>query len=50
MHVACMGEKRNAYRLVVGKPERKNNWYNLGLYGMIILKWLLKKSGKRTRT
>jgi len=21
--VACMEEKRNAYRLVVGKPERK---------------------------
>jgi hypothetical protein len=22
-HVACMGEKRNAYRLLVGKPEGK---------------------------
>jgi hypothetical protein len=22
-HVARMGEKRNAYRLLVGKPERK---------------------------
>jgi hypothetical protein len=22
-HVACMGEKRNANRLLVGKPERK---------------------------
>jgi hypothetical protein len=22
-HVACMGEKRNAYRILVGKPERK---------------------------
>jgi hypothetical protein len=22
-HVACMGEKRNAYRLVLGKPEGK---------------------------
>jgi hypothetical protein len=20
-HVACMGEKRNAYRIMVGKPE-----------------------------
>jgi hypothetical protein len=24
-HVARMGEKRNVYRLVVGKPEGKNN-------------------------
>jgi hypothetical protein len=22
-HIARMGEKRNAYRLLVGKPERK---------------------------
>jgi hypothetical protein len=22
-HVACMGEKRNAYRILVGKPEGK---------------------------
>jgi hypothetical protein len=22
-HVACMGEKKNAYRILVGKPERK---------------------------
>jgi hypothetical protein len=24
-HVALMGEKRNAYRLLVGKPEGKNH-------------------------
>jgi hypothetical protein len=22
-HVACMGERRNAYRVLVGKPERR---------------------------
>ena len=22
-HVVCVGKKRNAYRVVVGKPERK---------------------------
>jgi hypothetical protein len=22
-HIACMGEKRNAHRVLVGKPERK---------------------------
>jgi hypothetical protein len=34
-HVARMGEKRNAYRLLVGKPERKRP---LGEW--IILKWI----------
>jgi hypothetical protein len=24
-HVARMGEKRNAYRILVGKPERKSH-------------------------
>jgi hypothetical protein len=24
-HVACMGAKRNAYRVLVGKPERKRS-------------------------
>ena len=23
MHVACMGERRGVYRVLVGKPERK---------------------------
>jgi hypothetical protein len=27
-HVARIGEKRNAYRLVVGKPEgKRTNWF-----------------------
>jgi hypothetical protein len=25
-HVARMGEKRNAYRILMGKPEEKDNW------------------------
>jgi hypothetical protein len=25
-HVARMWEKRNAYRILVGKPEGKNHW------------------------
>jgi hypothetical protein len=25
-HEARMGEKRNAYRILVGKSERKNHW------------------------
>jgi hypothetical protein len=30
-HIACMGEKRNAYRFLVGKSERKrplDRWVN----------------------
>jgi hypothetical protein len=37
-HVACVGEKRNAYRVSVWTPERKD----LYLKGRIILKWFLK--------
>jgi hypothetical protein len=25
-HVACMGEGRNVYRVLVGKPKGKNTW------------------------
>jgi hypothetical protein len=25
-HIARMGEKRNAYRILVGKPEGKDRW------------------------
>jgi hypothetical protein len=37
-HVARMGEKRNAYRLLVGKPEGKED---LDVGGWIILGWIL---------
>jgi hypothetical protein len=32
-HVACMGEGRNAYRLLVGKPEGKNRLKDQGVDG-----------------
>jgi hypothetical protein len=35
-----MGEKRNAYRLLVGKPEGKRP---LGRPGWIILGWILER-------
>jgi hypothetical protein len=39
-----MEEKRNAYRILVGKPEGKRS---LGrprhIYGWTILKWILEK-------
>jgi hypothetical protein len=39
-HVALMGEKRNAYRILVGKPKEKED---LDVGGKIILKWILEK-------
>jgi hypothetical protein len=42
-HVACMGEIRNVYKILVGKPEGKrplertrHSWENS-------IKWILKK-------
>jgi hypothetical protein len=38
-----MGEKRNAGRLSVGKPEGKNNWEDKDVGGWIILGWILER-------
>jgi len=32
-HVARMGEERGVYRVLVGKPERRNQWGDLGVDG-----------------
>jgi hypothetical protein len=37
-HVARMGEKKNAYRILVGKPEGKRP-----LGGWTISKWILER-------
>jgi len=39
--VVCMMEKVNAYRILVGKPERKNNLENLDVDRML-QKWFLQ--------
>ena len=39
-HVARMGEERGVYRVLVGKPEGRNHWGDLGLDGWIILGWV----------
>jgi len=39
-HVARMGEEREVYRVLVGKPEGRNHWGDLGLDGRIILEWI----------
>jgi hypothetical protein len=37
-HVACMEERSGAYRVMVGKPDRKNHLEDTGLDGRIILR------------
>jgi hypothetical protein len=43
VHVACMGAMRNAYNILVGKPEGKTVPEDPGINGMIILDWILGK-------
>jgi hypothetical protein len=42
-HGACMREIRNAYKILVGKSERKRPRGILGVYGKVILKWIVGK-------
>ena len=45
--VACIGEKRDAYKVLVGKPE-KDNWEHFRVGRSIILNGILKKWDGRT--
>ena len=38
-----MGEEKGLYRVLVGKPEGKNHWGDLGVDGWIILGWISKR-------
>jgi hypothetical protein len=42
-HVTRMGEKRNAYRILEGKPEEKRSIGRLRLKWGIILRWILER-------
>jgi len=42
-HVARMGERSGAYRLLVGKPEGKNYFEDPGVDSKIILEWIFRK-------
>jgi hypothetical protein len=44
-HVARMGERRGAYRALVGKPEGRNRLDDPGVDGKIILKWIFETLG-----
>jgi hypothetical protein len=37
------GEKRNAYRVLVGKTEVRDHWKDLDAGGWTILKWILER-------
>jgi hypothetical protein len=41
--VERIGERRCAYRVLVGKPERRNHLEDLVVDGRIVLKWISKK-------
>jgi hypothetical protein len=44
-HVICIGEMRNAYKILVGKPEGKSHLNNVDMDGRIMSKWILRKWG-----
>ena len=37
------GDRRNAYRILVGKPGERDHLEYLGVDGRIILKWIFKQ-------
>jgi hypothetical protein len=37
-----MGERRNSYKMLVGKPEVKKPLARLGVNRLVVLKWTLK--------
>jgi len=42
-HVVHMGEERGVCRVLVGKPEGRNRWGDLGVDGWIILGWISRR-------
>jgi hypothetical protein len=46
-HMACMGEGRNVYRVLVRKPEGKNHLEDRGMDGRLGSKCILGRLGGR---
>jgi hypothetical protein len=42
-HVERMRERRNVYRILVGKPEKRDHWEDQDLGGWKILKRILER-------
>ena len=42
-HVACMDEGRSVHKVLVGKPEGKNQWGDQDVDGRIPLRWIFGK-------
>jgi len=49
-HVACMGERRGVYGVLVGKPEGREHLGDTGVDGRIILRWIFRKWDVGVRT
>jgi len=49
-HIACMGERRGVYRVLVGKPEGKRPLGRHSINGRIILRWIFGKWDVRVWT
>jgi hypothetical protein len=46
VHVACMGERNVAYRILLGKPEGKNRLEDTGVEESVILRWIFRKRNR----
>jgi hypothetical protein len=42
-HVAQIGEKMNAYKILLGKSEKRHHREHKDIGGCTILKWILEK-------
>jgi hypothetical protein len=38
-----MGDRRGAYRILVGRPEGRDHLEDIGVDGKVIAKWIFKK-------
>jgi hypothetical protein len=45
-----MGERRSAFRTLVGKPGGKRHFEDPGIDGWIILKWIFERLDRGTYT
>jgi hypothetical protein len=49
-HVASIGNMKNAYKILIGKPEQKRPAEDLGIEGKVTLQLILGKQGGKMWT